>query len=113
MKDDRLYLVHILECIDRINSYVGEKGESALMNSTLIQDTVLRNLQIMAESAQHLSDTIKASHSDMPWHQISGFRNILVHDYFDVKLDLVWNTIERDLPVLKCAVSEILEEFEK
>lgn len=76
MKDDRLYLIHIGECIDRIEQYtIG--GKDDYMNSTLIQDAVTRNLQILAESSQRVSDSLKASHTDAPWRDITGFRNVL------------------------------------
>lgn len=100
MKDDRLYLVHISECIDRIEKYtVG--GEADYKNSTLIQDAVIRNLQTLAESSQRVSDDLKASYPDVPWRDIAGFRNVLVHQYLGVDLDYVWRVIEDDMPVLK------------
>lgn len=80
MKDDRIYLKHILECIQRIQNYTGG-GKELFMGSTLIQDAVLRNLQILAESTQRLSQDLKAAHPSVDWRAIAGFRNILVHNY--------------------------------
>jgi uncharacterized protein with HEPN domain len=100
MKDDGLYLVHIHECIQRIEQYVRE-GREAFMRSTLVQDGVIRNLQVMAESTQRLSDAFKQQHSKVDWRALSGFRNVLVHDYLGVDKDRVWQIVERNLPELK------------
>ena len=112
MKDDKLYLIHISECIERIETYIGTKDKAAFMASRLIQDAVLRNLQVLAESTQRLSDAFKAAHSEMEWRQISGFRNVLVHDYLGVDLERVWLAIERELPKLKRTIRTMLEELE-
>lgn len=70
----------------------------------MIQDAVLRNLQIMAESTQRLSEEYKNTHPDVDWRKISGLRNILVHDYLGIDLETVWNILARDLPGLKKAL---------
>ncbi len=108
MKDDRLYLIHISECIQRIEEYLGEGGKQAFMNSGLVQDAVIRNLQVMAESAMRISEIVQENHPEIDWHKIRGFRNVLVHDYLGVDLELVWNIIENDLPRLKAAVANML-----
>jgi uncharacterized protein with HEPN domain len=108
MKDDRLYLIHIKECIERIELYIGNTGKSEFLESTIIQDAVIRNLQVLAESSQRLSDEAKESREDIDWYKISGFRNILVHDYLGLDLDTVWNIVVNELPSLKKAVKEML-----
>jgi uncharacterized protein with HEPN domain len=77
MKDDKLYLIHISECIERIESYVSGTDKEAFMASSLVQDAVIRNLQIMAESTQRLSDQLKESQPMIDWYKIAGFRNVL------------------------------------
>ena len=74
MKSDTLYTIHIRECIDRIQSYVAEIDQNQFMASSLIQDAVLRNLQVLAESTQRLSDEFKVRHAEIEWHKISGLR---------------------------------------
>jgi uncharacterized protein with HEPN domain len=108
MKDDRLYLIHIKECIERIESYIGNTGKSEFLKSTFMQDAVIRNLQVLAESTQRLSEEAKDSRQDIDWYKIAGFRNILVHDYLGLDLDAVWNIVVNELPVLKKAVDEML-----
>lgn len=80
MKDDRLYLIHILECIARIEQYVSG-GREPFIGSTLIQDAVLRNLQTLGQSAMRLSEAIRESRPEVDWRGIIGLRNVLVHDY--------------------------------
>ncbi len=108
MKDDRLYLIHISECIQRIEKYIGEGGEKAFMDSELIQDAVIRNLQTLAESATRVSEELQEKYPEVDWFKIRGFRNVLVHDYLGVDLKRVWNILENDLPRLKVAVKKML-----
>ena len=107
MKDDRLYLVHILECIDRIERYTAE-GKKAFMADERTQDAVLRNLQVLSESTQRLSANLKADHPEVDWRGISGFRNVLVHDYLGINLIRVWEIVEDDLSELKDGIYNIL-----
>ena len=111
MKDDKLYLIHISECIERVEKYT-EGGKNGFLASTLIQDAVMRNLQTMAESTQRLSDVTKEAHPEVDWYKISGFRNVLVHGYLGVDLDRVWIIVERDLPRLRRAITSMLIEQE-
>jgi len=108
MKDDQLYLIHISECIERIEAYVSGIDKRAFMASSLVQDAVIRNLQIMAESTRRVSDRLKEAQPKIDWHKIAGFRNILVHDYLGVDTERVWNIIENEIPVLKKAVHEMM-----
>lgn len=107
MKDDSVYLQHILHCIQRVEDDT-RLGYEFFVASATHQDAVMRNLQIMAESTQRLSESTKAAHSHVPWQAIAGFRNILVHDYLGVDLDIIWDVIQRDMPVLKEAVTGML-----
>jgi len=108
MKDDKLYLIHIGECIERIESYVQGIDKEAFIASSLVQDAVIRNLQIMAESTQRLSDNLKEAQPDVDWYKIAGFRNVLVHDYLGVDVQRVWNIIENEIPALREAVRKML-----
>jgi uncharacterized protein with HEPN domain len=111
MKDDRLYLIHIGECIERIERYTAS-GEDAFREDTLIQDAVLRNLHTLTESTQRLSDSLKAAHPEVAWREIAQFRNVIVHDYLGVDLPQVWDIVQDDLPHLKHAVATMLRELE-
>jgi len=76
MKDDKLYLIHLSESITKIESYLEDLDYTGFMHSTLVQDAVLRNLQVLAESTQRLSDHFKSHHSEIEWYKIAGLRNI-------------------------------------
>ena len=109
MKDDKLYLIHISECIEKIESYVSQIDKESFLASTLIQDAVVRNLQILAESTQQLSEQAKQTQPDIDWYKISGFRNILVHDYLGIDMRTVWNIVEKEIPILKKAINSMLD----
>ncbi len=78
------------------------------MASHTIQDAVLRNLQTMSESTQRLSNAAKAAHPEIEWRRISAFRNVLVHNYLGIDLDLVWQIVQRDIPELKRVILAML-----
>jgi uncharacterized protein with HEPN domain len=99
MKGDRLYLNHILDCANRVKKCVAG-GRDKFLADHIIQDAVLRNLQIMTESTQHLSQELKDRNPQVDWRGLSGFRNILVHEYLGVDLEIVWELIEQKLSSL-------------
>lgn len=111
MKDDRVYFEHILLCIEKIETYT-ELDKSLYMESTIIQDAVVRNLQVLAESTQRISDKVKTNYPDTEWQAISGFRNILVHDYLGLDLKLIWSVVEKRLPPLRIEIDKMLEYAE-
>ncbi len=109
MKDDTVYLRHIQESIRRIEEDVAE-GRGRFLASHTLQDAVLRNLQTMAESAQRVSDDLKAKHPEVEWRRIAAFRNVLVHDYLGIDIERVWEITQRDVPELKQAILAMLEK---
>ncbi len=110
LERDKVYMEHILECIDKINNYTG-KDRARFMGNEFVQDAVLRRLQIMAESTQRLSDDLKATALDIDWRALSGFRNLLVHDYLDgIDLYRVWDAIENNLPDLQREIASIYSQ---
>lgn len=110
MKDDRVYLAHILNCIEKVQQYTKD-GREDFLSSSLKQDAVVRNLQIMAESASRISEGHRAAHPEIDWPGIRGFRNILVHDYLSVSYRRVWGIVSGELPPLKESVARMLEEL--
>lgn len=110
MKDDSIYLEHILDCIDRINEYTGE-DKFTFMNSPMVQDAVIRNLQVLAESTQKISSKTKDMHPEINWRAIAGFRNILVHDYLGLDFQQIWNVIENRLPELKFSIEKLYSQL--
>ena len=94
---DRALLTHISDCVERIREYTGGDRDR-FATSRLVQDAVARNLQVLAESTQELSDAVKASEPGVPWRAIAGFRNVLTHGYLALDQDVIWSVIELDLP---------------
>ena len=108
MKNDQLYLQNIKECIDRIESYT-MNGKAVFLENTMIQDAVIRNFEIIGEATKRLSTEFRDKYPDIPWQQMAGFRDVLIHDYLKVNLNRVWSTIEHSLPQLKATVETILK----
>jgi uncharacterized protein with HEPN domain len=111
MKDDRIYLRHIQECIEAIQDY-NTQGRDAFLTDRKTCKATLRELQELAESTQRLSASLQGQHPEVPWPAIAGFRNVLVHDYLGLSLNRIWEIIERDLPSLRVAVETMLSELE-
>jgi uncharacterized protein with HEPN domain len=107
VKDDGVYLQHVLRCIARIEAYAGA-GRETFFSSSLVQDGVIRNLQTLAESGQRLSESVKDTYPEVDWKGLAGFRNVLVHDYLGVDLELVYRVVEQDVPRLKRACTDAL-----
>lgn len=108
MNQDRLYLASILDCLDRIAEYTDD-GEAAFFASRLIQDGVIRNLEVIGEATKNLSAEQRNANPDIPWRQMAGMRDVLIHDYLKVNLDRVWRTVVDDLPALRDVVTSLLE----
>lgn len=108
MKDrDRLFLGHVLSAIDAIASFTVE-GKSAFMADRKTQSAVIRQIEIIGEAVKNLSADLTASETAVPWRQIAGTRDRLIHAYFSVDLDAVWSMVEQDLPTLRDEVRRIL-----
>ncbi|MDI6794607.1 MAG: DUF86 domain-containing protein [bacterium] len=108
MKENSVYLRHILECIRRIEEDTA-CGYNRFMELHTYQDAVLRNLQTMAESTQRLSRNLKAEHLEVEWQSIVAFRNVLVHDYLGSDIERIWEIVQKDVPELKRTTQKILD----
>ena len=109
MRDDREWLLDILEAIERIEKY-SSRGKQAFEEDELIQSWIVHHMQIIGEALRSISEDFRREHNDIPWKETIGMRNILVHRYFELDADLVWKAVTRDLPDLKEKVREALEE---
>jgi uncharacterized protein with HEPN domain len=103
---DRVLLAHMRDCLGRILEYTNAE-RLRFEASRLVQDAVIRNLQTLAESSQRLSSEIKATEPQIPWRDLAGFRNVIVHGYLGVDLGAVWLVVEQDLPALTEAVNRM------
>lgn len=111
MRDDRRRLTDILEAIDRIEKYA-VKGEEEFRQNELVQIWILHHIQIIGEAASKLSSPLQESQPEVPWAQIIGIRNLVVHEYFGLDFEEVWNTVVKDLPPLRAQLSAIADRPE-
>lgn len=107
-KDDTVYLRHILDAIAQIEEYLKGVSREKFLNNHLLQDGVVRELEIIGEASRNLTDEFREKHSHVPWGQIISLRNRITHAYFDVNLDIVWEITQNDLPMLKPQVERLL-----
>lgn len=106
MRDDKEKLEKILDCADRIREYTKD-GEDEFLAKPLIQDAVIRNLQVIGEAIKELSDEVKAQNCDVEWRNASRMRDKLTHDYFEVNYDIVWDTVENHIPPFRDKIEDI------
>ena len=109
---DLTYLEHIKESIGKIQSYTQNLSAEAFEESTLIQDAVIRQFEIIGEATKRLSDDTKQQYTEIPWKDMAGMRDVLIHDYINVEIDIVWKTIVDYLPPLLEKINEIIEEID-
>lgn len=107
IKKDQVYLEHILEAITKIESFTKGISRFDFDHNVMIQDAIIRNIEIISEATKKISNEFSQSHQEIPWSEMAGMRNKLIHDYMDVDLDVVWKTIEVDLPLLKELISNV------
>lgn len=106
---DGEYLTHIQDAILKIHRYLAGKTEADFLDDGLLQDGTIRNLEIIGEAVSKLSPELKSAYDEVPWSEISGMRNRLIHGYMSVNLHIVWDTIEKVLPEFLAKVKEIKE----
>ena len=111
MANEDVYLKNILESIGKIESYIEGIDEKTFLAENMRQDAVIRQLEIIGEASRLLSDEIKDANQAVPWRDISGMRNHLIHHYFKVELEEVWRTAKSDLSSLKTEVEKILDKL--
>jgi uncharacterized protein with HEPN domain len=110
VKDDQPYLEHIQTAISRIHAYTAA-GWDEFSRDIMAQDAVVRNFEVIGEATKQISEATKQLRPDIPWRQIAGFRDVLIHDYMGVNLRRVWNVIDNYLPKLDDAVQQLLRDL--
>ena len=101
MKDDLTYIEHINECIDKIKRFTSQLTRENFNNNEMVQDAVIRNIEIIGEAAKQISNQFRDQYTDIPWKEITGMRDKLIHDYMGVDTETVWNTVRTDIPILE------------
>lgn len=111
MNNDALYLSHIAECIQYIEQHT-QGGRQEFEQSSLIHQAVIRNFEVIGEATKRLSTEIKSAYPQVPWRQVAGMRDVLIHDYMGIDLNEIWNVVEQRLPLLKQTVAEMIAALE-
>ena len=101
MKDDLTYIEHINECIDKIKRFTSQLTWENFNNNEMVQDAVIRNIEIIGEAAKQISNQFREQYTDIPWKEITGMRDKLIPDYMGVDTEIVWNTVRTDIPILE------------
>lgn len=108
-KDVNIFLGHILDSIEHILLYTQDISKKEFKNSDQLQDSIMRRMEIIGEATKHLPTNFKQKHKYIPWKKIAGMRDMLIHDYFSVDLDIVWGTLKKDLVKLHKQLELLLE----
>ena len=106
-KDDLIYVRHILTCIGSIEEYTEQMTFGKFLLNKLVQDGVLRNLEIIGEATKNISDEFRNQHPEIPWRKMAGMRDKLIHDYIGVDMESVWKVVEQSIPELKMLLSKL------
>ena len=108
--DDETYILHILDAARKAVSFTDNRSRADLDEDEMLALSLVRLLEIIGEAANGISETFQDQHRDIPWKKIIGMRNRLIHGYFDVDHDIVWETVRTDLPPLVSELEEIIPE---
>lgn len=111
-RDPRVYLAHILECIQKIERFTAA-GRERFFQDEMVQDAVLRHFEVIGEAAKRLDDRYRAEHPEVPWRALAGLRDVLIHQYEGVDLEKVWAVVENELPALRRAIAAMLPPLEE
>lgn len=111
MKEDKIYLQHIMETINNIESFLGNVDKGSFLENIMVQSAVIRQLEIIGEAVKNLSSQLKKTYKSTPWKDIAGLRDKLIHEYFGVDIRLVWTICKRELPELKKEILQILNDL--
>jgi uncharacterized protein with HEPN domain len=107
IKVDQLYIDHILDCIREIDDFSCGLSLKEFRKNELVQDAIIRNIEIIGEASKKISSDTKDRYQNIPWKEIAGMRDKLIHDYLGVDINVVWKTIREDIPVLKKLIGGI------
>lgn len=112
-RDPLVFIEHVLECMDLIESYMKDRTEEDLEKDMQLQDAILHRLTIIGEAVKNIPDTIRDKNPDMPWRKIAGIKDVLVHHYFGVDLSAIWAVIQEDIPSLKEKLQDLKDKIAK
>jgi uncharacterized protein with HEPN domain len=110
-RDELLFLHDMLESVDAILEYTDSLSLDEFSKNRLVYSATIREFEIIGEATIHLSNETLEKHNQIPWRDLKDFRNLLIHEYFGVDSEIVYNTIQNDLPILRSVVVEIINDY--
>ncbi len=112
VKDPHVFLAHIIEAVGLIESYVAGVTFEQFEHDTKTRDAVIRQLEIIGEAVSNLEQDFRSEYAEIPWREISDFRNVLAHEYWDIDIEIVWKAATEEAPELKKAIIHIIPNSE-
>lgn len=110
VRDDRVYLAHIRDALQQISTYCAGMDQEVFSENRMAQDAVIRQFEIIGEATKNLSDGFRGKHPQVPWKDLAGFRDKLIHQYFGVDLASVWRSVVDDVPVLLDEITKMAQK---
>ncbi len=110
-REVKVYLLDILESLEKIEEYIKGISKSEFLANTEKQDAVIKRLEIIGEAVKNLPVRLRKKYPQIPWRKIAGMRDVLVHAYFGISMERVWKTVRKELPPFKIEIKKILEEY--
>ena len=109
---DKVRLKHILDAIEEVEKYLSEVSFSNFIENSMMRFACIKQMEIIGEASNHISDELKSRFTDIAWAQIVGMRNVFAHEYFGIDSSLVWEIIKNDIPELKLKITQILKSIQ-
>jgi uncharacterized protein with HEPN domain len=106
-RDYLLFIEDILDAITKIEAYVANLSFEEFSNNSMAIDATIRNFEVIGEASKNIPKKIKEKYPDVEWKEATGFRNVLIHNYFGIDVEAVWDTLHNNIPVLKKHVEEV------
>jgi len=112
-KNPEVFIEHILECMELIQKYLKNATKAEFLDSKQLQDSVIRRIEIIGEAVKNIPAGLKVKYRGIPWKQMAGMRDILIHEYFGIDLELTWKVAVKDMPGIKNKISKIKKDLQK
>jgi len=111
-KEPKIFIEHILQCIEHLEQYLKGITKTEFLDSVQLQDAVIRRIEIIGEAVKNIPKQVKNKYPDIAWKEIAGMRDILIHEYFGVDLELTWKAAKKDVRNLKSKILKVKKDLE-